>query len=232
MIEQLPQPKSLIYLNRYIKLVQYSQTQQFDGYTEKHHILPRSMFPQHTKDKNNIVIVTARIHFLLHYMLWKAYRNHKTWNAFKFMNSMSNNHKRYFNSRLYQTLRSEMKLTDEHKAKISKKLKGRVFSEETKAKMSAWQKGVPKPELVGSKRTNETKAKMSAWQKGVPKPHQTGSNNHESVSFYIGSHFFETITECCNVTGLSKHSIRNYIHRGKFPRYKQSFETLLSYVNS
>jgi hypothetical protein len=55
--------------------------------------------------------------------------------------------------------------SDEWSAKISASLKGKPKSPEHTAKNSSSQKGKP-----GKPHTVYSKAKMSAWQKGVPKP--------------------------------------------------------------
>lgn len=41
---------------------------------ERHHILPRSLFPDYIKNKNNIIKLSPRNHFLAHYLLAKACR--------------------------------------------------------------------------------------------------------------------------------------------------------------
>ena len=41
-------------------------------YYEAHHILPRCLFPEFIKDTENIVLLTAREHFLAHKMLFNA----------------------------------------------------------------------------------------------------------------------------------------------------------------
>lgn len=54
-----------------------------DVYFEKHHILPKSMGG--TDHPNNLVNLTAREHFLAHWLLWRIHRNRKTAWAFKGM---------------------------------------------------------------------------------------------------------------------------------------------------
>ena len=44
-----------------------------DCYVERHHIIPKCMGG--TNDIKNIVALTAREHFICHWLLWKAYRN-------------------------------------------------------------------------------------------------------------------------------------------------------------
>ena len=65
--------KSCHYYNRYLKLIHHYKINLPEEkiYTEKHHIIPRSMGGNN--DKNNLVKLTPRAHYLVHYMLWKAY---------------------------------------------------------------------------------------------------------------------------------------------------------------
>lgn len=42
-------------------------------YYERHHILPRSLFPGLVKEKSNIVLLTAREHFVCHRLLTRIY---------------------------------------------------------------------------------------------------------------------------------------------------------------
>lgn len=78
------------------------------GYTETHHIVPKCMGG--TDNKDNLVELSAREHFICHYLLAKMY-NEKTneWyrlnNAFLMMKASSLNQNRYYNSRLYESLR-------------------------------------------------------------------------------------------------------------------------------
>ena len=72
------------------------------------------------------------------------------------------------------------KWTEERKAAFSQKLKGRKFSEEHKAKISAAQKGIPKPKLQGLKRSEETRAKISASLTGKTRPYVRKSSSYDS----------------------------------------------------
>ncbi|RKZ80717.1 MAG: hypothetical protein DRQ35_01705 [Gammaproteobacteria bacterium] len=77
-------------------------------YTEKHHIVPRSLGG--SNDKDNIAILTAREHFICHYLLAKMYKKesiewYKMNNAFMMMKCSSMEQTRYFNSKLYESLR-------------------------------------------------------------------------------------------------------------------------------
>jgi hypothetical protein len=52
------------YKRIYDQLIARSQNRMTHGYTEKHHIVPRSMGG--TNKKSNIAILTAREHFIAH----------------------------------------------------------------------------------------------------------------------------------------------------------------------
>jgi len=79
------------------------------GYSEKHHIKPRSLGGDNTKE--NIVSLTAREHFICHFLLAKMYsKNTKSWfkmnHAFIIMKASNIDQYRYFNSRLYESCKS------------------------------------------------------------------------------------------------------------------------------
>ena len=62
--------KNLHYFKRYQKLVNLAMSGYFDSYEEpyeNHHIFPKSMFPNETA----LVRVPSRLHFILHYLLYK-----------------------------------------------------------------------------------------------------------------------------------------------------------------
>jgi hypothetical protein len=159
-----------------------------NGYTEKHHIIPRSMGG--SNDKDNIVSLTAREHFVAHWLLWRIHRNKEMAFAFAcmFRNNKQNirSDKRYKNGRAFQ----------EAKEAISKVLKGKVGvkrSEETKQKISQSHLGKKASPLarkklsdyarnrnpehkekiakssLGRKASEETRRKISSFHQGKEK---------------------------------------------------------------
>jgi hypothetical protein len=56
---------SIEYLNRYINFIIDYQLNESDIYTEKHHILPRSTFPEYEKESWNIVELSYEDHRLI-----------------------------------------------------------------------------------------------------------------------------------------------------------------------
>lgn len=138
-----------------------------DVYTERHHILPRALGGN--DHISNLVDLTAREHFLAHYCLWKFSNGNARFKmayAFNIMRMNPKGSERYINSRLYASLRKDMKHTDETKAQISASLKGKKQSAVHKAKMSKALKGRTSP-MKGRTFTAEHKAKISDGLTGV-----------------------------------------------------------------
>jgi len=61
------------YQNTYESLITKRQTTPATGYTEKHHILPKSLGG--SDDLSNLVVLTGREHWVAHLLLYKIHRN-------------------------------------------------------------------------------------------------------------------------------------------------------------
>lgn len=57
--------------------------QKPEGYTERHHVVPRSMGG--TDDEDNLVVLTAREHFIAHRLLWRIHRSPEMAHALNMM---------------------------------------------------------------------------------------------------------------------------------------------------
>jgi len=55
------------FLEEYYEIIENAKKNKYDGYTEKHHIIPRSLGGDDNKD--NLVDLTAEEHYLCHYLL-------------------------------------------------------------------------------------------------------------------------------------------------------------------
>lgn len=144
------------------------RTNELD-YSELHHIIPRSLGG--VDNDHNLVRLTAREHFVCHFLLTKfttGQHYQKMVYACQGMRRARNYQDRYINSRLHEIVKREgariqserflgKKLSKEHKANISVGLTGRVDSEETIKKRSE--------SNTGKKRTEEQKLRMSQKQK-------------------------------------------------------------------
>lgn len=124
-------PHNEHYLKRYVKFIESCAHQDFSNqYTEKHHICPKAkdLFPEYKSFKTNPwnkVVLTARHHFIAHWMLWKTFGGSQIY-AFKSMvdGQKSKYQKRYtkINSRIYESLKNDfgkinsiLKKTPDHK---------------------------------------------------------------------------------------------------------------------
>lgn len=91
-----------MYKARYEKFIEALKGQVIVGAYEVHHIVPRSLGG--TDEKENLIKLTPRQHYIAHWMLWKAYRG-KMAQAFFFMNNAQS--KRILGSRWYKNLRAD-----------------------------------------------------------------------------------------------------------------------------
>jgi len=124
------------------------------GYIEKHHIIPRSLGGDNSP--SNLVQLTAREHFICHLLLVRftfgPAKSKMAYAVRRMMNSKGNRFQteKYLPpSIVYEIHRKSVNLyfksnpqplSDAARKKLSEALTGRVFSAETKAKMSAAKK--------------------------------------------------------------------------------------------
>lgn len=84
-----PISNSELFLNRYIKLITHYTTVPHGGQHERHerhHILPKSIFPEFVATDWNIVSLPLRAHYIAHYFLYKCLGGSQS-QAFKLMSS-------------------------------------------------------------------------------------------------------------------------------------------------
>lgn len=154
--------------NRYTQFIGSLHGQSVDGYAEVHHIVPRSLGG--SNDADNLIRLTARQHFVAHWMLARALGGSAARAFF-----MMSNFGRYgqVNSTTYAIARQE------YAEQVSQQLKGKPsqcpFSEETKQKMREAKLGRSLREetkqklriaMLGQKRGPEFAAKVSEAKRG------------------------------------------------------------------
>ena len=163
-----------------------------DEYGEVHHIIPKS--EGGTNDKDNLVRLSAREHYIAHLLLARIYNDSKMWFAIhRLLFGYERNYTRT-TSRLYSTIRvqnsrwmSEVhkgkstwnkgkSLSEEHKRKISKSMRGKPFSEEHIRKLSEANKNI----------SEETKRKISEAKKGKHPSEETRRKISEAIKAYWG----------------------------------------------
>jgi hypothetical protein len=144
------------YTRWYNNITENAKSRIIDGYTERHHIHPRSLGG--TNNKDNLVNLTAREHFICHWLLTKMHTGEargKMINALYLMQGKNQYQDRYINSRVYETLRTE------YAQYISKLNTGRIQPLNEKTKQIA--------AITGRKRASfseEWRANMSASKLG------------------------------------------------------------------
>lgn len=119
------------YKRIYDELIENARVRNLtDCYVEKHHIIMRSHGGSDNSD--NLVRLTAREHFIAHWLLWKIHRDpasaHAWWSMVRNNKNNSRADKRYnLSSRIYEAAKHAMCIS----------LTGRKLSDETKQKISA-----------------------------------------------------------------------------------------------
>ena len=141
------------YLKVYCNLIRKAEDRTPpEGYTEKHHIFPKSIYG----NNNRVVIFTAREHYIAHALLEKVciqrygLKDKRTIKMIYAHSGMKGNNG-YINSTLYEGARKRrsdnMKgkplyiPTEKHKEEIRQRRLGTKASEETKRKMSESHRG-------------------------------------------------------------------------------------------
>jgi hypothetical protein len=171
------------YSQWYTNITERAKNRQLDSYTESHHIVPRSLGGGDEAD--NLVNLTAREHFVCHWLLVKmttGQEHHKMLNALRMMRAEKQGQQRYntkITARVYESIKQEYaKLqsetfkgkgngfygkthTPEAREKIRQKNLGNKLTPEQHARLVANTTGKKKPPI-----TEEHRAKLSVAKQG------------------------------------------------------------------
>lgn len=182
------------YTQIYYQIIEHArQRENIDGYTETHHIVPKSLGGSDLPE--NLVVLTAREHYVCHRLLTKMTtgkeKSKMVFALWAFARSSRNQERKIINSHTYSHIRKEWaaeisqinsnrprrRLTQEERREMSLARKGNPKSEETKQRMrEAWKtrskefsaehrRKITEANL-GRKASDETKKKMSEMRKG------------------------------------------------------------------
>lgn len=140
-------------------------------YLETHHIIPKCICG--TNDKDNLVNLPAREHFICHLLLAKIYKGTKfelpLWTAaFRFIygNNIKNNINFKINSRAYKIIKENYcKLLSIKNRGSNNPNFGKTMSIENRKKLSILKKGKSLEQIIGKERADIAKRKMSESQK-------------------------------------------------------------------
>ena len=152
-----------------------------ETYTEKHHIIPKSHGG--SNDKDNLVALSAREHFIAHWLLWRIHRDKSMSNAF-YSFKMDRYGNRYINSYGFEEARKAksaiMSNTQlgEHNHMYGRTgdkhhMYGKKWSEDSKEALSIKASNRSSETLIrmresqlGKKASKETKDKLKAMRAG------------------------------------------------------------------
>ena len=144
------------YAHVYMNLMERAKTRVPSGYTERHHIIPRSFGGSNSKE--NIVRLTAREHFIAHLLLTKITTGENLRKMQFALAYMLSGQARYVpsSSKIFAIAKEARikaqtgkKASLETRAKMSRSATGRKNSEESKIKLSATTMGKPASEKLG-----------------------------------------------------------------------------------
>lgn len=193
------------YQEIYNKIIKNRLENPLETYTEKHHIIPKSLGGE--DKKSNLVKLSAREHYICHLLLTKIYNtgieHNKMIYAFLMMcNAKSKTHKRVFkcNSRLYERRKLE------YSQIMSKKM-----SSENKKYM--W---IYNPTLKISRRVLKTEKLDEGWFKGK----FSKLNNRECL--VCGKIIPSPLAKFCCKECRNEFRFKNsflYVNKDKFKEY-------------
>ena len=179
------------YSKLYYKITSNAKQRITEGYTELHHIIPQSMGG--SNDKENLVDLTAREHFICHWLLIKMTEGEDRSKMLYALNGMKaeNRYQQRYHTKI--TARVYEKYRIEHAENHSKKMKGRpawnkgkkLEGEELEAHRERTRNRVIDPikqalgqqkrieKIKGQKRSDTTRKKMSKSHTGKIKGPQS-----------------------------------------------------------
>ena len=167
----------------YNQIIERAKNRILVGYKETHHIIPRCMGG--TNEKDNLVDLTAREHFMCHLLLTRIHPTHKglrlaIWNMCNTKRSYQGRYKP--NGRLYEMIRTEYR---EHIKGENHPSYGRKNSDEVKQKMSEIAKERFKNNpgtFKGRTHSEETRKKLSDNMKGKAQSNHQKESVKESLT--------------------------------------------------
>jgi hypothetical protein len=148
------------YQKIYDQLIDRAKTRKLEGYKERHHIIPKCLGGN--DEKENLVDLTAREHYIAHIILCKIYPDNKKlyYASWMMINRKSQGQDRDYvvSSRMYQYIKENLSHTDETKEKFRNK----KLSMETRNKISETlkQQGIKPPSRLGWTHSDTTKEKL------------------------------------------------------------------------
>ena len=162
------------YLKIYSQIIDRAKNNLREGYLEKHHIVPKCIGGDDTL--SNLVLLTAREHYICHWLLAKHYKLKPLWAAFAMMNVSSIKHNRLNGSRYFERARiaRSYAMSGEGNPRFGTPSSCIKHTEETKQKIRESKLGKKRAPFKRSSPNEETRNRISkankgkaAWNKGI-----------------------------------------------------------------
>ncbi|AXH72807.1 MAG: HNH homing endonuclease [Caudoviricetes sp.] len=232
-------------------------------YYEKHHILPDFMFkyrkrkgpcghlvgdPNNTK---NLVLLTAREHFIAHILLYKIYKNTKyeyqTGSALTFFIShilKNKKHPRYNDSILNSKKYEKYRLLGLDS--ISKARKGKMPAKDIKTGKSVGSVPIDHPKVKCGEWVHHTKGRKASKKELDNRPSDKGenNNNYKKLTIEMENNFLRTFEKIKDSDNIIKSSYfykeYNFITENKRNKISEvfiknkfgNFSNFLEYINN
>jgi hypothetical protein len=162
----------------YNQLIKRAKNRTIEDYTEKHHIIPRCLGGDDNLE--NLVNLTAREHFLAHWILCNIYPNDlKIKFAFVMMCNVRNN-KQYRYTPSSRSFEHARKCMIEINKELGKRKVGKKYPKLSQSKK-------------GYKFSNESKQKMSNSHKNLPQHLRDKINSAKQNMMWINNGISETL---------------------------------------
>lgn len=198
------------YARIYAQMISRAQVRDFTQleYVERHHILPRALGG--TDEKNNLVVLTAREHFLAHWLLFRIHGCAATARAFRLMANDQGRHR----GRSYEQARQKMSEAMRGDKNVAKRPEVRA---KLKANASIPFFGVSRPEHAQLLKDRKYWVKENNFWYGKG-DEQRGEKNPCAVPLrgtheQLGQRTFVTQTEAARFLGVSQAAIFQALSR-------------------
>lgn len=213
-------------------------------YYESHHIIPKSMGGSNLPE--NLVKLTAREHFIAHWLLWRIHRNSQMARAFFLMaasvKSSKNAQIKQFSSIAYaeakkakslaiselnRKIKRNQVVSSETRKKLSDKLKGRCFTEQHKEKIKNSLLNKPKTESHRNSLSKSLKgydwSKYSNRNSNISKKN-SGKNNGRSISLIQYDTNMRIVNSFDTLKSAHIYITLNYESKISFSTFKRKIE--------
>jgi hypothetical protein len=221
-------------------IIDRAKNRKLEGYVEKHHIIPKCMNGSNVP--NNLVKLTAREHFLIHWLLHEIYPNNTDLKyAFWSMCRSSDNQTRYKpSSRVYEYAKQQMmevwlkfKPSENQISSVKESLTGtkwyhkpdgrnlRAFPDDPKIVQEGWLSGRFNGKLISDKANKDREKKYEG--KKMP----STSNKRCSIDGVE----FESAKAAADFLNMNEFSIRWILQgRGRSQKHKEKYKNWY-YIN-